>query len=567
MMLTLARRFLFPRASSILASYQYYSKQSIDETNKQKKFANWRLDKRQPEFSYATHEKINDPAYIAAMHSMEISVYELALTYLKRSTQAGNLLLFVRELSSRCFDLYQAMVDIEHNRHYPMLAKEAGVLKAFTFNTEEILLLKSKAYIYLDTAQKISTIVKKKPNASELYKRLIVHLIFHKQQDLLKLGFVADEIAQLNKIFSWYAENTDSKLAHLIQEVHLMMGAIIQKFSFQEIYAQLFLLVHADCNKMHDKTEALLREIESRIIGADLSDERAIGFVKDAQVYFNILMGNTEDLDEKAEFRLRMYFVYKSIHLISRLIQNEPLVNEVNSWLKTRHRTWSIEEHYITLIKQRAGDPNSHEFYRNGPYSDYMTIIRKTNCCVDLPSYLKSEQMSVNKPQFFNALSKVEKKELSRRNKSPAFFTGAYIFEQGNPFKKLPEGNNINEKLVIEYVDAIKKSSMPVCSAGPSGATIQLATTAGFVGLCLDSNKDTVFFERQMLKLACLAFMLPGDHTVHEIMLQFYVLFGDAYKAGIGYQEYIYPEDNDYVSSTLEKIQAEKESYCPKLSL
>lgn len=525
----------------------------------------WEL-KNPPIFSYVAQDANEDASFVSAMKCMEQSVYELSLTYLKRSVhglhEVGDLLIFVRELSNRCFDLYQASSHLDSVTNTPRLSKEAGALKSFVFTTEEILQLKASVHVYLTAALQIREFVNQ--NSTTQYDELIELMIYSRFNELFKKGFDDKKLGELTKLFNEYKQNLDENALFLIQKAHVMLGRQVQRLSYQQIYQQLSQLINSDSESEtnDDIKSILLREIDARIIGSSLSNEKSIGFIRDAEVYFKLFTAEDQSLSVEVEFRLRMHFVYKTMHFISRIIENDRLMANMNDWLISHKKPWHIDINFAhRLLKTQNG--GYHPFYGYGAHKPYMSIIKQTGCAAALPSYINSRDTLANKVYFLSKLSKVEKDELSRRGgRAPFFITGSHLYEP-QPGSTQKSFSMIPDQQAKQYLDSVKASGMPVCSAGPSGASFSLAKTAAFVGLCLESNENAVF-EIEMLTLACLAFMLPGDHTVHEIMLQFSSLFRTPYQAGPGFEQYIFPRDGSYVADTLNSLQAQKNTYVPQ---
>ncbi|CDZ78229.1 hypothetical protein BN59_02537 [Legionella massiliensis] len=113
-----------------------------------------------------------------------------------------------------------------------------------------------------------------------------------------------------------------------------------------------------------------------------------------------------------------------------------------------------------------------------------------------------------------------------------------------------------------QYIEDVNELGLPI-SAGISGTLDQSTAMAGLVGIGVAKDEDTKEKELEMVRLAYLAFMLPGgDHTAHEIM-QSGTTYGLKYVSGIGSHQYILQGDSAYIQERLRELQKLRDSQLP----
>jgi 2'-5' RNA ligase len=195
------------------------------------------------------------------------------------------------------------------------------------------------------------------------------------------------------------------------------------------------------------------------------------------------------------------------------------------------------------------------EFYKQNPN---ITVREVMEGLADINDYYR---LKLSDRELMNQIGEWhwDKEDKNRPWQPLNFGTGAAVFKL---YDKPTSEMNVSAQ---NYLNQVNEFSVPVF-AGISGTLDQSTAMAGLVGLGVDLDLTRKNLELHTIKMAYLAFMLPGrDHSIHEIM-QSSMTFGLDYVPGPGYEQYIYPVD-PFVVEELKKQQALRGSHLPSYYL
>lgn len=577
------------------------------------------------------YRKVCTQQYQLAMDLMEHSVCDLSLEYVTRNpfaelkenknnnnntTDRGILLDFANEYSQRYLDLLEAYIDWEISKGIPVLPVTAGQMKIHGFTSDDIWKMKTSCQQFTQIHTDIKTLLNNDKKSLKIimeimgnqnksftrqeFVAILKNTKFEQVQATLRkmgINFTYKEYKQLLNAFERYDRMPEvtlmDKAIMLMHDfAHMNLDDIAMQFYYVGIAkSEKTYVQHAkdkgvvdDVKHKDNKEERLLMEIRHRIAGDMSVQQNSPGSVGgNPQAYLNMLRKG-EPNNPLAEFREKMYFVYMCNHFANAVMRNDENFIErivfINTWLREHKKGWQLDMQFIQALLERGADylppifryganaalnrqlrdvrehDEVEEFYRQNPN---IPVRRAMEGSYDLEDYYRYE---LSQRELFNQLGELvwDPDDLNRTWKQLNFGTGAAVFK----LKKKPTNEMSPEAKA--YIEEVQKLSLPVY-AGISGTLDQSTAMAGLVGIGTELDENERRKTLEIIRLAYLAFMLPGrDHSVHEIM-QSSKTYGLEYVPGPDYEQYIFPRDKQYVKSRLKELQKERGSNLPSYYL
>ena len=542
--------------------------------------------------------------YKKSLLLMERSVADLSLRYIRKTDRlddpfptgklpnenAGPLLQFANLYSSRYLDLYTAYVSIEYKKGIPMVPVTAGQMKLHGFTSEDIIQMQPECKAYSSIVTTLKTILNEDGNKA--YDRLVVIMVgndkltrqeaihLSKADFELKTGVALSDKQHQDIITQFKAyDQLPAPGASLIKKAHFLMHEF-GHLPYESIANQLAAVGKMDPRTLPNEsaqTDArLLMEIRHRVSGDSTIHQNSPGTLGGNPLSYLNVLTRGEPENPEAEFRNKMFFVYMSNHFANAVIQNDEKIGEINQWLKDNGKDWSLDMNFITTMRQRGAqymppifrygaNANLNREFRHIKSDEDVAHFYQRNPNVSLVEAMEESahfnalhRVKLSDREYFNQIGELGYTQNDPRNEQQLNFgTGAAIFDLATA----PSSTMSHETQT--YLRDISELGIPVC-AGISGTLDQSTAMAGLVGLGVHEDMDVRRYELETIRLAYLAFMLPGgDHTVHEIM-QSGKTFGLPYIGGPGYEAYIYPEDGGYIKEQLRLMQELRGSHLPE---
>lgn len=385
---------------------------------------------------------------------------------------------------------------------------------------------------------------------------------------------------RLTKIYSTY-DTIDPEGKALINKAHFLMHNF-GHLEYQDIATQLYFLARMKPNYSASKEERILMEISHRIAGEGTIHQSSPGTLGgNPSAYLNMLKRG-EPGNPEAEFREKMYFVYMNNHFANAVIKDEKTVEYINEYLKNQDKGWTLDEDFIYAMENR-GKTYIPPIFRYGANAGLNEAIRKIGDHHHIEEFYKKNKnisvkdamegiedmnayyaLKLSDRELMNQVGEFNwdrAKKFANISKQLNFGTGASLFK----LLDKAQASGWDQKSISQaqaYIDQIKKYEIPVY-AGISGTLDQSTAMAGLVGLATSKNEDERKRQMETIKLAYLAFMLPGrDHSAHEI-LQSSKTYGLDYIAGPGYQNFIYGPDNQHITQRIREEQQKRGTDLP----
>lgn len=554
--------------------------------------------------------------YKKAMSLMEHSVGELANEYVVRNPYAkgtapfeaqlrrpstaqerqdapdGILMKFANAYAQRYMDLYEAYIQWEMANEIPMIPVTAGQMKLHGFTSQEILEMQGSCTKFSEISDGISAALD-----SDLVKyKKIVEVMTGNSRDFSLDDILTDDQkldaliatfedapakrqALVGKLKPFLAEYNGLPEKKLIDRAHFLMHSF-GHLEYEDIAMQLYYVGIMEPSHAATKEERIQMEIRHRVGGDSSIHQNSPGSLGgNPLAYLNMLRGG-EPGNPQAEFREKMFFVYMNNHFANAVIKTPEIMQSVNDYLVRERKGWALDAEFVSEMNRRGPsyippifryganaainreirEPLTHEevaeFYQNNPN---ISVREAMEGIANVNAYYKSK---LSERELMNQIG-----ESTWRSDDPNrpwtqlnFGTGAAIFRLHNtPSQSMSDAAK-------QYVQVVSDLGLPVYS-GISGTLDQSTAMAGLVGLGVDADPEARRRELEVIKLAYLAFMLPGrDHSAHEI-LQSSRSYGLEYIAGPGYHEYIYPDDAAHVNRSIQTKQAERSVHTPEYYL
>jgi len=590
------------------------------------RFQHWRNDVT-PTFESQNVLLPQDPdemqEYQKSMYLMEHSVADLALAYVHRNlgdkqastdkfrrddgmfsqAKPGVILAFANTCTQRYMDMLNAYINWEIENHIPMVPVDAGQLKSHGFTSEEIIAMQPAAIKYTELADIIMDTLSDQ-NGQEIggYSKEAINqfdklaaILTDQNKSVSRQSFIGlspEDLknhfgidisqAKLQRIQNCFIEfdKMDDVSKKLLKRIHFLMNGIA-KVGYQDIFKQLHFVATMETRDAVAHDERLLMELRHRITGDGSTEQNAYGALGSNPTAYLNLLKHGEPNNREAEFRGKMYLIYKLNHFANAVMLSEQKTEHINQWLKKNNKGWSIDNDLVAAMNAR-GPKNIPPVFRYGANASHTSLLRKnkTNAemAQNLPNITVKEATLSNVGKY--SLNKFFRQKLSTRelmnqtgewdvnkantNKPLNFVSGGALFKPATQTLFNVSENTDPSKVAgaTQYLESAKRLGLPQI-AGISGTLDQGIILAGLVGLGIDQNQDVREAELQAIKLAYLAFMLPAnDHSVHEIM-QSSKTFGLPYVAGPSYYQYIFPADQAFIASELSNLQNLRGSKLP----
>ena len=545
-------------------------------------------------------------SYIKAMNLMEHSVGDVALAYVernpagaqpfrdklrekesdKKNNKMGALLAFANVYAQRYMDLLEGYIDYEIHYKIPMISADAGQLKLHGFTSKDLIEMKPSTIEYITIIEIFEQMFK---NNSFDYQQVISTMTGMNKaiscDDIINNGEKRNEFISL--LYGQYSTPAIQNIVILFRKYALLpKKEMLNKVHFlchdyghmtyPQITERLEDLARGDVKYLPTRKERLIMEIRHRIAGDMSIQQNSLGTLGGNPLAYLKVLTEGEPGNPQAEFREKMYFVYMLNHFSNAVMREPIIVEHINSYLKSKSKGWAIDPEFVSALENRqkgyippifryAGNAALSREIRN--ISDYASIGKFYSEHPNIPIRQAMEgttgkndyyRLKLSERELFNQMGEWEwnSKDINRPWSPLNFGTGAAVFKL---FSKPTDNMSDAAKA---YVNEVNNLFIPVYS-GISGTLDQSTAMAGLVGLGVDKNVNTRRLELETIKLAYLAFMLPGrDHSVHEIM-QSSKSYGAAYTPGSGYQKYLYPPDKDYVEEKLKEYQITRQSNIP----
>ena len=538
-----------------------------------------------------------------SLQLMERSVSDLAVSYIRNHSAlqspfpngqnqagtAGPILRFANLYSARYLDLYKAYVSIEKKKGIPMLPVTAGQLKTHGFTSPEIIEMQPSCKVY-------SGIVSKLPKIESSQRDKLISIMVGLDnltiaealtltkatfESRTKISLTDDQYLTIIQAYGEYNQ-LDGAAKKLLNKAYFLMHGF-GHMTYEKIDEQLTAVGDMDLwgpnLRGSGEDERLLMEIRHRVAGDSSVAQSSPGTLGgNPLAYLNVLTkGDPDNLE--AEFRNKMYFVYMSNHFANAISGDDELVKEINQWLIANNKDWTLDPLFISTLRQR-GAQYIPPVFRYGAKAALNSDIRTAKSASGVLKYHaqnpnislrdamqgRAHQNALHRGklsnrEYLNQAGELTYTEGDPRNERPLnYVSGAGVFnllQKNTPKMSLAAQN---------YVVVTANADLPV-AAGLSGTLDQSTTMAGLVGIAVSEDLDQRKLELETIRLAYLAFMLPGaDHTVHEIM-ESSKTFGLSYRAGAGYEDYIYPRDSAAIKERLRQLQQARGSELPEYFL
>ncbi len=589
-------------------------------------FADWRSDK-DPMPSPIPQLHVDDSAcpdhlkssirahclqqYQKAMQLMEHAVADVALEYVSRELptspfkdkfrkdklqankpgvlqsddETGVLLDFANVYSQRYLDLYEAYIAWEMDKKTPMLPVTAGQMKLDGFTSDDLILIKDDCLRYSEITDNIKTILA----GNTLHYEKLISVMVGLNKEISLNEFCTDTNKRNNFLAPLHLNSAIGDLLKvefdkyqllphktMMDTAHLLMHDF-RHLAYTDIAMQLYYVGIMEPVPNAKEDERLLMEIRHRICGDMSVHQNSPGTLGgNPQAYLNMLKKG-EPGNPAAEFREKMYFVYMSNHFANAIIRDQQRIDFINQWLNTHKRGWQLDQNFIDEMHNRGTRKYIPPVFRYGANAALNTQLRELRSHEEVAAFYKENpnislrdvmeglvsindyyKLKLSDRELFNQIGELKwnANDINRTLQPLNFGTGAALFklyESVSPSMTDPAQN---------YINTINALSIPT-SAGISGTLDQSTTMAGLVGLGVHADFGKRNLELETIKLAYLAFMLPGrDHSIHEI-LQSSTTFGLDYVPGPGFQQYLYPPDTVYILDKVKEQMRLRESDFP----
>lgn len=321
--------------------------------------------------------------------------------------------------------------------------------------------------------------------------------------------------------------------------------------------------------------ERLQMEVRHRIAGDGsefCGDPGNIG--SNPLAYLNMLK-NGEGTNLEAEFRERMYVVYRLNNFANSVIRNYYTISHINRHLQVQQAGWQLDPYFIQFLKNRDAALRGHipPIFRYAQNADLNSHFRHYRT----PAAQKTGPNPAEPPTLSQLLTRTapldspHRIQISNReifaqtgeppvSFNPAKHDGPVQLWTGDAGFELDDCDTVTDSRAQAYLEMVKNTHSPQL-AGISGTTDQTIRMSNLVGIGSHNSPE----DQQILldiRLAMLAFMLPHrDHSVIEIM-QSAKSFGLPFQAGPGYHHYIYPSDPAF-SDHLKAAMALRNRFLP----
>ncbi len=321
--------------------------------------------------------------------------------------------------------------------------------------------------------------------------------------------------------------------------------------------------------------------------------------------------------DHEAEFRHRLFFVYKLMGFVNNIINHEKLAIEINKYLKISGEVWQLDLDLLRYLRER--NPNYldefkkkfkksivdlkksnpslfEEIKKSNPKFEYSlpppifrwgTAAAINDSGLRLPSNqnleeLKNKQAKIKLPNYANIIRNnnnisVENNRNNRCSLNSTIFNlnlsdKELIALTGETKVNIMKGNlhkspigffsgnfnynynyNPTNHLAKKYLQISKKLYLPI-ESGISGSMDLSLSMSAIVGLGI-KNKKSDYEYQQIIKLSYIVWMTAGyDHTLHEMLFSS-LSYGLSYIPGPYIVDYVFPNDPEFKLTVEDLLQ------------
>ena len=514
--------------------------------------------------------------YETARQILEHSTAETALDLI-RNDPSGNpspFMVKLRELNKRYLDLYDVYVDIKAEQNpdlFPLemnqlLTPRLAKLKSLGLSFEKISAFSSASKWYVKWRQETRKELIHRGLTEETVDTFVNYLKDH-DLNAANQSFISPEYKQVLS-----ALKKDNNNIELLNLFHKYLSSINSDEinNFDDYILELSTLDKSK-ESIKDHNYRLYQELRQRFEPF----ENEAGSVGASPLAILNVIRKTSQTDEIAEFRTRMYFLYRSNTLANEIMSSPKLLKEVNKRLIDKG--WQLEEDLIKFIRKKTslfslfqknnllfiyGNQASHNYtgyirkMRNKKLVDEQKIIDPNMTIAEMEILSKSTSTKRYRTHLTAAETmhilgdhpKLEKRDEEIVNEytdkphadtsyleTPLDYAKKTTRPQWSPGKHFYE---LKYPVSSKYAQIAKKEKYPLI-AGISGTVDQSLTMCGIAGFY--TKKDL-----EDLRLMYLAWMVPSeDHSVHEIM-QSSKTFGLEYNPAPDISDQILPSEPNF---------------------
>ncbi|WGL61023.1 hypothetical protein QEJ31_05370 [Pigmentibacter sp. JX0631] len=317
-----------------------------------------------------------------------------------------------------------------------------------------------------------------------------------------------------------------------------------------------------------------------------------LGHLSDPEKLFNIISCKNPTGESVAEFRYRLFFVYKMMPFVEKYILKKYSIftlkspyDEIRHYIKRHETNWKINKECVKELKRRssqkkskfvlycpgtANELNSKELRRDSDeksqiYKDKLGKLRFPTYRQVIYPEATNRKSSDIKDFMFNKVnfSQEEIQEMTKRNYRSVLADASILDSAINAQSGATTYDYIEDTQNIEarkFLDLSNDAFMPRLS-GISGTMDYSISMACIVGLGVDNNSID-FNYLHVIKLAYIVWMSQAqDHSLHEMLFSA-LSYGLNYQAGPNVINYILPNNEEF-KEKVKKVMEDNEFKLP----
>ncbi len=339
-------------------------------------------------------------------------------------------------------------------------------------------------------------------------------------------------------------------------------------------------------SKQEKKEQNVIAKVKD-FLEKQVAKEKAsywLGHLSDHEKLFNILSNSHPVNEGVAEFRYRLYFVYKMMPQVEKYIlknevtHNKSSYDEIRHYVKRSVKNWKINKDYVQELVRRSQIKNSkYILYCPGSAAEINTkelrrdsdenspIFRKKKDGLKMPTYRQvlfpelSNRKSYDIRDFiFNNLnfSKDEIQEMTKRRYSSVLTDDQLldtVLNANSGATTYDYNENTQNAEARKFLDMSDEGYMPRISgiSGTMDYSISMALIVGF-GVY---NKQIDYNYIHVIKLAYIVWMTQAnDHTLHEMLFSS-LSYGLNYIPGPNVIDYVLPNNQEFKNKVHEVMR------------
>ncbi|MGY3802735.1 hypothetical protein ACWNT8_01520 [Pigmentibacter ruber] len=377
-----------------------------------------------------------------------------------------------------------------------------------------------------------------------------------------------------------YIENTQAEkniILNFAQNVSYRYFILLKGIAYYEL-----LIEHKNTDE-YSVIEKVKKHLRTRF--ASEQKDYWFGHLSDSEKLFSIISNKSPTSEGVAEFRYRLFFVYKMMPLVEKYILKRYSIFKFNSpynvirhYIKRHETNWKINKECVKELKRRssqkkwesvlycpgtANELNSKELRRDSDensqvYKDKLVKLRFPTYRQVIYPELTNRKSTDIKDFMFNKVnfSKEEIQEMTKRNYRSVLADDKILDSVINAKSGATTYDYIEDTQNIEarkFLTLSNETFMPRLS-GISGTMDYSISMACIVGLGIDNNKID-FNYLHVIKLAYIVWMTQAnDHSLHEMLFSA-LSYGLNYQAGTNIINYILPNNEEFKQKVREVME------------